>query len=470
MHLPFHILGGRHEARNSVRRTQLALEALEARDLPSTLSGFVYNDANNNGVKDAGETGLAGVTVTLTGTDSLGHAVNLTGATDANGAYRFANLGPGTYALREAQPASFLFGQSTVGTLGGSATPGSLANILLDGSADGSAYNFGNLARSDGWTAIASNFNGTAIPAGNTLWFSSVFKANGIGSTPVTLHFTNQTISFTANGSNVTLSVPDATVTFSPSASSATTAFDAATGTWATTLPTHFSGNGFLSGVAFPVTSALPGGIKNVTWQGKLTSDTAGVSVNWQWASAVYTNFGSDYNALNVKPVDDNQVSQYKDSDHAGTPEAFRQWVVGGAMGGGGSNFTGSYSATASVAPPVSSPPASLSGEVFNQSTGAGLGGVTVTLTGTNNLGQSVTLTTTTAANGTYSFTGLLPGTYTVSAAPLGSFVNSSDQVGTVNGVTDGSALSLSSLGNINLAAGVLGLNYNFGETLFSGS
>ena len=31
-----------------------------------------------------------------------------------------------------------------------------------------------------------------------------------------------------------------------------------------------------------------------------------GVRVQWKWAAAVYTNFSSDYEAVGVKPVDDN--------------------------------------------------------------------------------------------------------------------------------------------------------------------
>src|SRR5262249_42226164 len=159
----------------------------------------------------------------------------------------------------------------------------------------------------------------------------------GLGSGPVTLHFTNQTITFTANGAPVTVAVPDATVTFSPTTTLATTTFDASTNSWGTDLPMQFSGNGFLSGVALAPPNGLPGGINPVTWQGQITSDTAGVSVNWQWASAVYKGFGTDYDALNVKPVDDNHASGYHNSDHAGTPEAFTAFVTGGARGGGGS-------------------------------------------------------------------------------------------------------------------------------------
>jgi hypothetical protein len=76
------------------------------------------------------------------------------------------------------------------------------------------------------------------------------------------------------------------------------------------------------------------------------------VNINWQWAAAVYTNFSTDHSMLGVKAVDDNQddcVTQ--NSDHAGTPELYKSFVIGGARGGGGSNYTGSYSGTGSVGP-----------------------------------------------------------------------------------------------------------------------
>src|SRR5215831_9122673 len=72
---------------------------------------------------------------------------------------------------------------------------------------------------------------------------------------------------------------------------------------------------------------------------------------SWSSVGNCYvTSFGIDYNPSGVKPVDDNKASQYKDSDHAGTPENFKAFVIGGATGGGRSNFTGSYSGTGSCA------------------------------------------------------------------------------------------------------------------------
>ncbi|MGX7677332.1 DUF7507 domain-containing protein [Jatrophihabitans sp. DSM 45814] len=85
----------------------------------------------------------------------------------------------------------------------------------------------------------------------------------------------------------------------------------------------------------------------------------------------------------------------------------------------------------------------SLAGRVFNDlnKNGAvnvgevGLGGVTVTLTGTNDLGQPVSLTTTTAATGNFSFGPLRPGTYSVTPQVAAGFVAGASTAGTAGGV-----------------------------------
>ena len=204
-----------------------------------------------------------------------------------------------------------------------------------------------------GSSSIASNFNGTGIPAGDSIWFSSVFKASGLGSQPVRIFLRSASVQFTAAANTYKLPVPDATITLSPTATSATTAYDPSRNEWITSVPSSgLAGNTLLSGMTLAVPAGgLPGGINPVTWSGTFYSDTAGVSINWQWAAAVYTSFGTDYRTLQVKPVDDNSASLYKNSDHAGTPEAYKSFVTGGARGGGGSNYTGSYSATTSIVP-----------------------------------------------------------------------------------------------------------------------
>jgi len=209
------------------------------------------------------------------------------------------------------------------------------------------------LAQADPGSSITSNFNGTPIRAGDFIWFNSALKVQGLGSDPVTVGFTG-TISFSVNGTLYVVPVPSAIVNFSPDVTVATTVF--CNGQWVTTVPlSGLAGSVFLDGVALqaPTPGGFPGGIHDVTWQGMFFSVTPGLKIQWQWAAAVYrkADFRDDYNALGVKPVDDNSASTYQNSDHAGTPENFRPYVVGGARGGGGSNFTGSYSGTAASVP-----------------------------------------------------------------------------------------------------------------------
>jgi SdrD B-like domain/CARDB len=66
----------------------------------ASFSGRVFDDTDRNGQPDTGEAGLVGWTVTLNGTDGAGNAVSTSQTTDAQGAYAFAGLTPGTYSAR----------------------------------------------------------------------------------------------------------------------------------------------------------------------------------------------------------------------------------------------------------------------------------------------------------------------------------------------------------------------------------
>jgi hypothetical protein len=198
-------------------------------------------------------------------------------------------------------------------------------------------------------SCIGSDFNGTSMAQGNYIWLNSIVKVNGRGSNPATIMFNNSVVSFSVNGLPITLSVPPSTIKFDNTAASATTTYNAGLSAWVTTVPVNYSGNVFLSGVAYKLPSKYPGGIKPVTWCGDFTADTGGLSVQWQWGAAVYTTLCADLITTCVKPIDGNKQNPYTNSDHAGTPECFKKYVTGGARGGGGSNFTGSYSATKSA-------------------------------------------------------------------------------------------------------------------------
>jgi hypothetical protein len=196
-------------------------------------------------------------------------------------------------------------------------------------------------------SAIESDFNGTAILAGNCIWFNSHFKLKGVGNNLVTVNVTDINVS----SSEFDLDLPDAVVTFNPAATTATTTFNAGLNRWETTVPSSYTGNVFMSGGFLHLPTGLKGGVKDVNWSATFHISTpVPVSLSWQWSAAAYKSAACDveYGDLCVKPVDSNTLSQYHNSDHAGTPECVKTLVTGGARGGGGSNFTGSWSGTAS--------------------------------------------------------------------------------------------------------------------------
>ena len=113
---------------------------------PVSLSGHVYVDDNNNGVRDAGEEGIADVQLTLL--DASGVATAITVATNSVGYYRLDGLEPNKiYGVAETQPDGFYDGLDAAGTAGGVAhNPGdSITDVLLPPQAVAQSYDFGEL-------------------------------------------------------------------------------------------------------------------------------------------------------------------------------------------------------------------------------------------------------------------------------------------------------------------------------------
>ena len=137
-------VSGRETEITLVNNTSQATTVLEPQ--PASLSGFVYVDTNNDGNFDANELPIAGVTVTLIGTDTLGNAVNLTRQTGSDGAYHFDNLRAGTYRIVESQPTTHRDGKDTPSkSLSAVTTNDQFANITLTAGTNGTAFNFGEL-------------------------------------------------------------------------------------------------------------------------------------------------------------------------------------------------------------------------------------------------------------------------------------------------------------------------------------
>jgi hypothetical protein len=161
----------------TVSPTDVSIKDFAEVDLGS-VSGYVYLDVNDDGIKGdtTGENGIANVTVTLTGTNYLGNAVTVTTKTDSTGLYSFPNLLPSNaagYTVKETQPAGYLDGQETVGTVNGvidgsvTCTNDAIGSIVLPGcNNDGINYNFGEHGIFHGLTATIGfwhNQNGQGL-------------------------------------------------------------------------------------------------------------------------------------------------------------------------------------------------------------------------------------------------------------------------------------------------------------------
>jgi len=117
-------------------------------ELLSSISGSVYVDADNDGQKDAGEQGLSGVVIVLSGTDSEGAAVNRQATTGEDGTFNFADLRRGTYRLTEQQPDGYRDGLDTVGSLAANTDVNDeFSNIQLPAGATATGYLFGERTR-----------------------------------------------------------------------------------------------------------------------------------------------------------------------------------------------------------------------------------------------------------------------------------------------------------------------------------
>ena len=178
------------EILRSIGRGEVGLDVVAALSMTAALafgetlaalSGSVYADyspaapaQSNNGVRDAGEAGIAGVVITLSGRDVFGNAVNRTTTTDASGNWRFDDLFASDatgYTVSEGAipPTSGNFndGRDSAGSAGGStAVNDVLSGIVLPGGTVATGYLFGELpiAPISGTVYLDRNGSGTIDP------------------------------------------------------------------------------------------------------------------------------------------------------------------------------------------------------------------------------------------------------------------------------------------------------------------
>jgi hypothetical protein len=316
--------------------------------------GTVFNDTNNNGVQDVGEPGFENVQVLVCqlcdGTDTI------SGGTGLNGSYSIFVPGGPTTAFIVIPP-------------GMQASPPNVGDDAFDsdGVPDGNGFSVASGLAANG---IATDFGFTqtapppacTIPAASELisptswnkfnvpfggppvaWVHAQFKPTGVPTTASsTVHFTS--VSFVLNG--ISYSMPNGIVNLDPNAPAmSTTTFSGTPGTpsalWTTTInPNVISDENFFVGAAIPVDPAIAGGGK-ATIRFATETDDAGLVFSWQWSAAVYTYWPPVWNQAMIQAYHGN-------GQHADTPNntQVQKSLIQGPRGGGGSNFTGSWSAT----------------------------------------------------------------------------------------------------------------------------
>ncbi|ADV61581.1 conserved repeat domain protein [Isosphaera pallida ATCC 43644] len=130
---------------------------------PSSITGLVYDDANNTGQFDQGDAPIAGVTLRLTGFDVSGRLIQRETVTNAQGLFRFDNLlpvNPGDdpsrwYRLEQIQPPGFAQGTNRVGSAGGLIEGDVISRIALGENQAAVNYQFGERRQVDVGVALA---------------------------------------------------------------------------------------------------------------------------------------------------------------------------------------------------------------------------------------------------------------------------------------------------------------------------
>ena len=443
-------------------------------DTLSSISGFVYVDANDNGARNAGETEVSGVTLTLSGVDASGNSVSRTTVSNASGTWTFNDLVGGSYTVVEAQPTSYADGRDAAGTAGGTVTNDRIAAISIGAGIDAANYLFGerqNTTSLSGSVFVDAAGNGV-IDSGDT----------GLGGVTITLR---------DGGSNVIATAvtnPDGTYSFT----------NLAPGSYSVT-ETQPNGYGSSTPNVIPTVTVPLDGVTNINFgetTGSLTghvyvattndgvrqvAESAGISgvtitltgtdVNGPVSRAASTDATGAYQFINLVAgtyaVSETQPGGYTDAiDSVGTVNALSQGTLGNdtvtaiTIPAAGVGF--GYDFAESQAAPTG---AFVSGVVYldaaaNGSLDAGdtgLGGWTIELL--NNAG-SVVASITTAADGTFRMTNL--GTNNAGASlPAGVY-----SVRETQKTTHGSSTP-NLIANINVAPTGRS-DQNFGETLSS--
>jgi hypothetical protein len=453
---------------------------------PGTITGTEYTDTNLDGTQDNGETGVAGLTVTLTNNGQPVQGSNAqpvpAATTGANGTYTFADVPPASgYTVTFTDPTGDVF-VNPAGGISPALTVTSGATVTQNqgvttapATISGEIYNDNNLDKTldAGDTAVTSSVTVTLTNGGK-----AVVGTNGQTIQPVTT--TNGLYSFptvpAGSGYVVTFSQPtgDSFVNPTTGVSPALTAASGATVTQnqgVTPAPSTISGTEY---VDTNRNGTLDTGEPAVTTPITVTLTQNGNPVTGSDGNPIQpiTTSNGTYDFTEVPPAATYTVTFGLPQGTGAQPPAGDSFVV---PAGGTATVTLGASGGVVQNQGVTATPGTISGEEYHDNDLSGtldsgdtpVAGLTVTLTlngqpvqGTN--AQPVPPATTTA-NGTYTFLDVPPGTgYTVTfTAPTGdSFVVPAGGTATGVAVTSGAATAAVNAGVTPTPGSISGLEY----------
>ncbi len=141
-----------------------------------TIGDFVWNDSNADGIQNGGETGISGVSLTLTGTNGSGGSVTDHATTNGSGAYLFTEA-PGSYTVT-VDATNFTGSGALVGYYASPTVQG--GSTALDSNPSPSVTTPGTLAGGGSDLTVDFGFY-QDVTVGDYVWNDS--NANGIQNT-----------------------------------------------------------------------------------------------------------------------------------------------------------------------------------------------------------------------------------------------------------------------------------------------
>lgn len=396
----------------------------------SSISGFVYRDFNNDGIRQQGvETGIGGIVITLVGNDIAGNPQRLVTTTASDGSYTFDNLFAGRYTVFEGNVTGLLDGKDTLGSLGGTAGNDVLTSIALGTNEQAVNYNFGEILPASITGKVFIDFNSNGIPDGGE---------PGISGVPITLSGiddrgapVSQTVSTSGDGTYLFTGLRPGTYFISEDEQPA----------------------GFVSTVG--VAGSLPGVVLSDLFGTVIIgAGDFGIGFNFGEIAAFDLNLATASRTISTVP-----------------PELFLPLLPLNAPAPQPlvPIFTApepqpDFDPEIIYSPTI--PTASISGHVFHDQNNngvrdygePGIADVQVVL---NGAGSGIAITD---KDGYYEFTGLRQGQYRVTETQPEGHYDGSDTVGTVDGNTEGLLRSTDEFDRIRLLNASMGVNYDFGE------